>query len=118
MRPGRLDQLVYIPLPDKANREAILQASLRRTNYSSEINLKQVAEVTEGFSAADLSEICQKACKLAIHDRIQNRKAYDARKEAETNQGNVVVRTLSPGFRNPLKIIFRPKMITSKLLPK
>ncbi|KAH9412219.1 AAA ATPase [Ordospora pajunii] len=70
-RPGRLDQLVYIPLPDLDSRLSILKATLRKTPLSQEIDLKQLAEATDKFSGADLSEICQRACKLAIRETIE-----------------------------------------------
>ncbi|KAF7682737.1 Cell division control protein 48 [Astathelohania contejeani] len=71
LRPGRLDQLVYIPLPDLASREAILKAALRKTPLASDVNLTEIARMTEGFSGADLTEICQRSCKLAIRESIE-----------------------------------------------
>lgn len=60
LRPGRLDQLIYIPLPDEKSRLSILQAALRKSPISSSINLAEIAAMTQGFSGADLSEICQR----------------------------------------------------------
>jgi len=79
LRPGRLDQLIYIPLPDEASRINILKANLRKTPLSKEINLDYMARMTKGFSGADLTEICQRACKLAIRENIE----ADIRKEKE-----------------------------------
>jgi transitional endoplasmic reticulum ATPase len=72
LRPGRLDQLIYIPLPDQDSRICILKASLRKTPVSKEVDIKYLAELTKGFSGADLTEICQRAVKLAIREDIQN----------------------------------------------
>uniref|UniRef100_A0A914PYX6 Uncharacterized protein n=1 Tax=Panagrolaimus davidi TaxID=227884 RepID=A0A914PYX6_9BILA len=91
MRPGRLDQKIYIPLPDEANREAVLKATLRRTKIDPEINLKLVAKITNGFSSADLSEICTKACKLAIGDRIKNKQAFEKKNEERSKKGFVTI---------------------------
>ena len=71
LRPGRLDQLIYIPLPDEASRLSILKATLRKSPISSEIDLTHIAKATHGFSGADLTEICQRACKLAIRESIE-----------------------------------------------
>ncbi|XP_053676102.1 transitional endoplasmic reticulum ATPase TER94 [Anopheles nili] len=71
LRPGRLDQLIYIPLPDEKSREAILRANLRKSPVSDDVDLNYVAKVTQGFSGADLTEICQRACKLAIRQAIE-----------------------------------------------
>jgi transitional endoplasmic reticulum ATPase len=70
MRPGRLDQLVYIPLPDEPGRLSILKAATRKSPLASDINLAAIAKVTSGFSGADLAEICQRAAKLAIRESI------------------------------------------------
>lgn len=70
MRPGRLDQLIYIPLPDKASRVAIIKASFRKSPLASDVDVDQIAAATHGFSGADLSGICQRACKMAIRESI------------------------------------------------
>lgn len=71
LRPGRLDQLIYIPLPDEKSREAILKANLRKSPLAKDVDLTFIAKVTQGFSGADLTEICQRACKLAIRHAIE-----------------------------------------------
>jgi len=71
LRPGRLDQLIYIPLPDELSRVAILRANLRKTPVAKEVDLDYLARVTKGFSGADLTEICQRAVKLAIRENIE-----------------------------------------------
>ena len=70
MRPGRLDQLIYIPLPDKESRVSIFKANLRKSPVSDDVNISQLADVTEGFSGADITEICQRAAKNAIRESI------------------------------------------------
>uniref|UniRef100_A0AAZ3NR91 Transitional endoplasmic reticulum ATPase n=1 Tax=Oncorhynchus tshawytscha TaxID=74940 RepID=A0AAZ3NR91_ONCTS len=64
LRPGRLDQLIYIPLPDTASRTAILNANLRKSPIARDVDLAYLSGITQGFSGADLTEICQRACKL------------------------------------------------------
>lgn len=71
LRPGRLDQLIYIPLPDEPSRIAILKAALRKSPVSSEVDLTQIARILKGYSGADMTEICQRACKLAIRQSIE-----------------------------------------------
>ncbi|EDO36218.1 predicted protein [Nematostella vectensis] len=71
LRPGRLDQLIYIPLPDDGSRSSILKANLRKSPIAKDVDLDYVAKVTHGFSGADLTEICQRACKLAIREAIE-----------------------------------------------
>ncbi|KAF1815058.1 AAA ATPase [Eremomyces bilateralis CBS 781.70] len=69
-RPGRLDTLVYVPLPDKESRISILQAQLRKTPVSPDVDLDVIGEHTHGFSGADLGFITQRAAKLAIKESI------------------------------------------------
>ena len=75
MRPGRLDQLVYLPLPDFDSRVKIFQACTRKSPLGADIDLKTFAETTEGFSGADITEVCQRACKLAIRQHIDEANA-------------------------------------------
>merc|ERR1711990_593514 len=70
LRPGRLDQLMYIPLPDEGSRLSIFKANLRKSPIDPAVDLHHLARVTKGFSGADLTEICQRACKLAIRECI------------------------------------------------
>jgi transitional endoplasmic reticulum ATPase len=70
LRPGRLDQLIYIPLPDKKSREAILRAILRKVPMDSNVDLSFIAQLSEGFSGADMKELCNAICKSAIKESI------------------------------------------------
>lgn len=71
MRPGRLDQLIYIPMPDYDSRLGILRATLRKSPVSKDVELSYLASQTDKFTGADLTEICQTACKLAIREEIE-----------------------------------------------
>jgi transitional endoplasmic reticulum ATPase len=66
MRPGRLDQLIYIPLPDLPARSAIFKAQVRKNNVNPDVNYDALARATEGFSGADIGEICTQAKKIAL----------------------------------------------------
>merc|ERR1712012_398966 len=71
IRPGRLDQLIYIPMPDYESRLGILRATLRKSPVAKEVDLAYLAAQTDKFTGADLTEICQSACKLAIREEIE-----------------------------------------------
>ncbi|QCE06027.1 transitional endoplasmic reticulum ATPase [Vigna unguiculata] len=71
LRPGRLDQLIYIPLPDEDSRHQIFKACLRKSPVSKDVDLRALAKYTQGFSGADITEICQRACKYAIRENIE-----------------------------------------------
>jgi transitional endoplasmic reticulum ATPase len=82
LRPGRLDQLIYIPMPDEPSRLAILKAALRNSPVDPAVDLAHIANKTEGFSGADLTSICQRSVKAAIRDSI----AADIRRKQELQQ--------------------------------
>jgi transitional endoplasmic reticulum ATPase len=71
LRPGRLDQLIYIPLPDKPSRISILKALLRKTPVAKNVYLDYIADITDGFSGADLAELVQYAAKAAVRESIE-----------------------------------------------
>merc|ERR1711903_163356 len=70
LRPGRLDQLIFIPLPDKPSRQSILESTLKKSPIAPNVSMSFMAELTDGFSGADLAELCQRAAKAAIRDAI------------------------------------------------
>jgi transitional endoplasmic reticulum ATPase len=78
IRPGRLDQLIYIPLPDLKSRIAIFKAQLRKAPVDPTIDLEVLARSTHGFSGADITEICTTASKLAIREAILDAEAKKA----------------------------------------
>jgi transitional endoplasmic reticulum ATPase len=88
LRPGRLDQLIYIPLPDEPSRVSILKAALKKSPIGPEVDLVYLAKTTAGFSGADLTEICQRAAKLAIRESIEaDIRRSRERKEREAAAG-------------------------------
>ena len=87
LRPGRLDQLLYIPLPDRDSRLSILQAKLRNSPVDPEVSLEWIADHTENFSGADLTEIVQRACKEAIRDTIAEQAAIEDEKNIAIANG-------------------------------
>ena len=82
MRPGRLDSLIYIGLPDFDARISILKACLRKSPVDPEVDYEYLADRTEGFSGADLAAICKAAAKTAIRRAIAaERKKFEEREE-------------------------------------
>jgi transitional endoplasmic reticulum ATPase len=87
MRPGRLDQLIFIPLPDYESRLSVLRATLRKSPLGKDVDLEHLAKATEKFTGADLNEICQRAAKYAIRESIE--KSIE-REKARAAQGAAV----------------------------
>lgn len=83
LRPGRLDSLIYIGLPDFEARISILKATLRKSPLDPDIDFEYLADRTEGFSGADIAAVCKNAAKIAIRNAInEERKRWEA-KEAK-----------------------------------
>merc|ERR1712085_14953 len=70
LRPGRLDQLIYIPLPDLPARQNVLESALKKAPIAPNVPLSFLAQKTEGFSGADMAGLCRAAAKAAIRDAI------------------------------------------------
>merc|ERR1711991_719592 len=87
MRPGRLDQLIYIPMPDYESRLSVLKAVLRKTPISKDVDIAYVAAQTEKFTGADLTEICQRAAKLAVREDIMRSVERDRIREEAEREG-------------------------------
>jgi ribosome biogenesis ATPase len=70
-RPGRLDRLLYVPLPPPGGRAAILAALTRRTPLAPDVDLAALGAGprTEGFSGADLAALVREAAVVSLKVR-------------------------------------------------
>ena len=66
LRPGRFDRIVEIPLPDEDGRLSILRVHTKNTPLSSQIDLKEIASKTDGFSGAEIKSLVVEAGVSAI----------------------------------------------------
>merc|ERR1711997_86350 len=69
-RPGRLDTMIFIDLPDFAARVSIMKASLRKSPIDPACDFEYIAEKSHGFSGADLANIGKCAAQIAIRDMV------------------------------------------------
>lgn len=65
MRPGRFDRQIYIRVPDVKGREEILKVHSKNKPIASDVDLKQVARVTSGFTGADIENLLNESAILA-----------------------------------------------------
>ncbi len=68
LRPGRFDRRVTLELPDRNDREAILQVHVKEKPLAEDVNLRVVAERTPGFSGADLYSLMNEGAILAARE--------------------------------------------------
>ena len=66
LRPGRFDRLILVPAPDEKARLEILEVHTRRVPLASDVNLRELAKRTEGYSGADLEALVREAALLAM----------------------------------------------------
>src|SRR5256885_2530238 len=70
LRPGRFDKIVFVPMPDKAARQKILEIHSKDKPIGPDVELPRVAELTEGFSGADTSSVANTAVSLVLHEYL------------------------------------------------
>lgn len=68
LRPGRFDRNVMVGRPDVAGREEILQVHAKNKPLGDDVNLKQIAQTTAGFTGADLENLLNEAAILAARE--------------------------------------------------
>lgn len=81
LRPGRFDRQVTVSLPDKSEREAILEVHAKGKTFSKNVNLGNLSQRTPGFSGADLENLLNEAALLAVR-RNKNEITMDEIDEA------------------------------------
>ena len=68
LRPGRFDRVIEIPLPSKEARESILKIHTKGMSLDRDVNLRLIAELSEGSSGADLKALTTEAGMFAIRE--------------------------------------------------
>lgn len=68
MRPGRFDRQIHVGYPDVRGREAILRVHARNKPLAEDVDLRVVAQMTVGFTGADLENLLNESAILAVRD--------------------------------------------------
>ena len=96
LRPGRFDRKVFFRLPTIEERAEILQAHIKNVAIAKDVNVKNLAKITMGFSGADLANLVNEA---AIDATRANKKAVDMASFEEANDKiSLGVKQLSLGY--------------------
>lgn len=74
LRPGRFDRQIYVDLPELTDREAIFKVHLRHIKVNAKLDIEQLARQTQGFSGADIANVCNEAALIAARN---NKKLVD-----------------------------------------
>ncbi len=96
LRPGRFDRHVEVSLPDKKSREAIFKVHTKDMPLAEDVDIKELAEKTEGFVGADIEAVCREAVMLTLRDDLESEEVYmskfeEAMKKVKPTKENELV---------------------------
>lgn len=77
LRPGRFDRMVYVPTPDKDARKKIFGIHTGDKPLGDDVDMEKLADMTEGFTGADIAAVCNEGAMLAIREYINSGKPVD-----------------------------------------
>jgi len=93
LRPGRFDEILFVPAPDEDARVEILKVQTKNMPIDESVDLRRIAQMTEGYTGADIEALCREAAMHAIRENWTPRKVTMADFE---NALKVVPPSLSP----------------------
>jgi len=71
LRPGRFDRVIFVPPPDYQARLQILKIHTKEMPLAPDVNLEELARITEGYTGADLESVCREAALTAARENLQ-----------------------------------------------
>lgn len=71
MRPGRIDRIVYVRLPDTRTREEIFKIKLKKMPIDADVVVADLVAKTDGYSGAEVEAVCQEAALKALEDDFE-----------------------------------------------
>ena len=77
LRPGRIDKILYVVAPDYEGRIKILEVHTKDMPLKEGLSLKNLALMTEGYSGADLENLCREAGLQAIREKLDDFKVVE-----------------------------------------
>ena len=72
LRPGRFDRSIFIGPPDAASRESILGIHTKGKPLSDDVDLKAIADKTDGYTGAELAALCNEAVMISVRELVAN----------------------------------------------
>jgi len=72
LRPGRFDRLIYVEAPDKDGRLKILEVHTKNMPLAEDVSLERIANLTDGYSGADIENLCREAGMEAIREKMDD----------------------------------------------
>ncbi|KAI8865534.1 AAA-domain-containing protein [Ramicandelaber brevisporus] len=70
LRPGRIDRILYVGPPDVDARSEIFKIRFKKTMVADDVDAMELAQMTDGFSGAEIVSVCQEAAMAALEEDI------------------------------------------------
>ncbi|MBI2372049.1 MAG: CDC48 family AAA ATPase [Deltaproteobacteria bacterium] len=71
LRPGRFDEIIYVPIPDRDARRDIFKVHMAKMVVGEDVALEELVGKTERFTGADIAAVCKKAGRLALRESLE-----------------------------------------------
>jgi len=71
MRPGRLDRIVYVKLPDEEARREIFELKFKQIPVDKDIDVQMLVEKTKRYSGAEIAAVCNEAAFMALDGNME-----------------------------------------------
>ncbi len=75
LRPGRFDKVMYVPPPGPRDRMEILKIHMKGKPTGGKINVKEIAELTDGYSGADIANLCRECATQAMRRALSTKRS-------------------------------------------
>lgn len=73
LRPGRFDRIIEVPKPDTKSREHIFRIHTKKKPLADDVDFKRLVELTDGFTGADIAEVCNRAALIGLKRHIEGK---------------------------------------------
>jgi len=97
-RSGRFDSAVFIPNPDVESRQKLFEINLRSRPVDKSVKLAALAQMTERYASAEIVEICDRAAKIPLRERLREQKKRRAISLADFKQSIEEKTTVLPAW--------------------
>jgi transitional endoplasmic reticulum ATPase len=70
LRPGRFDELILVPIPDKGARREIFKVHTEKMALAEDVNIDELVALTDQYTGADIASMCKKAGRFALREDL------------------------------------------------
>ncbi|KAL8698307.1 MAG: hypothetical protein Q9201_006647 [Fulgogasparrea decipioides] len=117
LRPGRLESAIYVGVPDYQARYEILAIETQKMDIAEDFNAATLADKAEGYSGAELVEICQQAIDEALDEQLETEKQQKVAMEHFERALGKARKHISPEMINKYEAWGAREMIRASTVP-